>query len=213
MAADAPCEEPGAAGGEVPPPPVADAPREEPGEAPAAPPAAETLMDQARKLIDAKKRFPPALGAELLDHFIELGVGEGELLIAERVRVALYQKRARLEKSLATSKAPGKVQEQLDEVNDDIASMTQGISANRRPDAVRRARVARASFDREMGAIMDAASVIAGATHRARDAFRDIEQAHAEELDHGDQLAADTEPRRKRARNLPAPREQPPRRR
>ena len=94
-------------------------------------------MDRARAVIDAKKRFPPALAAELLDHFIELGVGAGELLIAERVRSALDQQRARLEKSLVTSKAPDKVEERLAEVNDDISSMTQGISASRRPNAGR----------------------------------------------------------------------------
>ena len=80
------------------------------------------------------------------------------------------------------------------------------VENNRRPNAMRRVRAARASFDREMGVIVDAASVIAGATRRAREAFRDIEQAHAEELEHGEQLAADTQPRRKRARNQPVPR-------
>jgi hypothetical protein len=163
-------------------------------------------MDRARALIDAKKRFPAELSAELLDHFVELGVGEGERTIAERVRTALYQKRGRLEKSLVTSKEPEKVREQLDKVDDDVSSLTRAIAANRRPDAARRVRVARASFDREM-------AVVAGALHRARGAFREVEQAHAEELDHGEQLAADTEPRRKRARNLPAPRERAPRRR
>jgi hypothetical protein len=156
-------------------------------------------LDEARALIDAKKKFPPALGVALLDHFLELGVGCGEQLIAERVRTALYQKRGRLEKSLATAKNPEKAREELAVVDDDIAGMTRALSASRRPDSVRRAFQARVAFDREL-------AVISGALHRAHGAFRDLEQAHADELEHTAELAADTQPRWDRAPRAQAPR-------